>query len=161
MEIREATREDVPAIRTVAEASWGHDYPEVLSREAAAAGVHEWYSERRVREAVEAGDALVLVAERDEVVGFVHGAWAGDEGHVLRVYVAPDHRGEGAGSALLEAAVATLFERDVKRVGATVLRANEAGAAFYRAHGFEREGEASETEIAGERHAEHRFVLER
>ena len=168
MEIRQATPEDIAAVQRIAERSWEHDYPDILSRESVVVGVHEWYSEERLDDELGRSDAVVLVADRQgEVVGFVHAAWAnGDdgpsrEGDVLRVYVDPDHRGEAVGSALLETAVATLFERDVERVRAMVLAENAPGKAFYRSHGFEREEGSNETQIAGERYEEHSYVLVR
>lgn len=162
MEIRYATSADLSGIEAVAEASWEHDYPDVFSRESAVEGVHEWYAEETMAGELLQSDAVVHVAERDgTVVGFAHAAWTGDEGDVMRVYVHPDHRGQGVGSALLETAVATLFERDVERVRAMVLAENEPGKAFYRSHGFEREDETHETSIAGERYEEYGFVLER
>lgn len=162
MEIREASRADLPAIQAVAETSWEVDYPDVLSRESAVEGAHEWYSRERMESELHGASSLLLVAERDgRVVGFVHAAWSGDEGDVMRVYVDPDERGEGVGSALLESAVATLFERDVDRVRAMVLAANEPGKAFYRSHGFEPTDETHETEITGERYEEHVYALQR
>lgn len=162
MEIREASRGDLPAIQAIAEASWEVDYPDVLSRESAVEGAHEWYAGARMESELHAANSLLLVAERDgEVVGFAHAAWSGDDGDVMRVYVNPDDRGDGVGSALLESAVATLFERDVDRVRAMVLAANEPGKTFYRSHGFEPAGESHETTIAGERFEEQVFALER
>lgn len=162
MEIRRATRGDLSAIEAVAEASWQADYPEVFTRESAVEGAHEWYAQERMADELVQSDAVILVAEKDgEVVGFVHAAWTGNEGDVMRVYVDPDHRGRAVGSALLETAVATLFERDVERVRAMALAANEPGRAFYRSHGFEREDETYQTRIGGERYEEYGFVLER
>ena len=162
MEIRHATGEDAESIESVAETSWEHEYPDVLSREAAVEGANEWYAEGRMASELSQSDAVVLVAEREgAVVGFTHAAWSGDEGDVMRVYVDPNHRGEGVGSALLETAVATLFERDVDRVRAMVLAENDPGKAFYRSHGFEPEEGSHETVIAGERFEESAYVLER
>lgn len=162
MEIRRATADDVQAIERVAEAAWEHDYPDVLSRETAVDGVHEWYDEAAIRAELDHTDAAVLVADADgAVVGFTHAAWTGSEGSVTRVYVDPEHRGRAVGSALLETAVATLFERGVDVVRAMVLADNEPGQAFYRSHGFRRIEGSHETVIAGETFAEYTFVLER
>ncbi len=162
MNVREATDDDVPSIQRVAERSWEHDYPGILSRETLVEGVHEWYSDGRLGDELAKSDSHLLVAERNgAVAGFVHAVLAGDEGDVLRVYVDPDHRGEAVGSALLEAAVATMFEHGAVHVRAMVLAENEPGQAFYRSHGFEREDESDETEIAGERYEEYRYVLGR
>ncbi|PSP75842.1 N-acetyltransferase [Halobacteriales archaeon QS_1_68_20] len=162
MDLRQATRSDLDAIQRVAERSWTVDYPDFTSRESVTEGVHEWYSDARLEAEIDRGDAAVLVAERaGEIVGFTHAAWSGDEGDVMRVYVDPDHRGQGVGSALLESAVATLFERDVAEVRAMVLADNDPGNEFYRSHGFEREEETHETRIADEFYDEHVWKLAR
>lgn len=161
MEIRDATVEDSEAIQRVAERSWRADYPEIVSRETAAEGVTEWYSADVVREEIERPDARVSVATVDgDVVGFVHAIWTDAEGDVLRLYVDPDHRGEGIGSALLERTVDRLFDEGVDAVAAMVLADNEPGKEFYRAHGFERVGESTQTEIAGEYYEEATFRLD-
>jgi ribosomal protein S18 acetylase RimI-like enzyme len=83
-----------------------------------------------------------------------------DEGHVLRLYVDPEHRRRGVGSRLLERACEELFERGTDRVFALVLADNERGNAFYRDHGFEKVDE-NETTIAGASFRENTFALER
>jgi ribosomal protein S18 acetylase RimI-like enzyme len=159
MNLREATDDDVDAVRRVAERSWEADYPDIVSRETASEGVEQWYGADRVREELARAETALLVAEGDgEVVGFAHAVWGGEEGTVLRLYVDPDHRRAGVGGELLEATVARLREEGVDRVKATVLAENDPGNAFYEAHGFEREPRTQETEIAGERHEEHVWV---
>jgi ribosomal protein S18 acetylase RimI-like enzyme len=159
MHVREATTEDVPAIRRVAERSWEADYPDIVSRETASEGVEQWYGSERVHEELARAETGLLVAEEgDDVVGFAHAVWGGEAGTVLRLYVDPDHRRAGVGGELLAATVARLLDEGVDRVKATVLAENDPGNAFYEAHGFEREPGTQETEIAGERHEEHVWV---
>ncbi|QZP37794.1 GNAT family N-acetyltransferase [Halobaculum magnesiiphilum] len=173
MTIRRATVGDADAIRRIAGDSWEADYPSILSRESVESGVEEWYDPARVRGAVEADDELLYVAERgedttadaadaEEIVGFAHGVVDGNAGagHVLRLYVHPDARGEGRGRRLLERVRDDLFDRGVDRIHATVLRENEPGNEFYRSFGFERTGEA-ETTIGGEAYPETNYTLRR
>lgn len=152
MRVDPATREDVAAIERIARESWSHDYPELLSSESLQEGVDEWYSERRIRDAVDWPDAYLLLAREstDEPVGFVHAVFEAEAqtGNLLRLYVHPDHRGDGYGTALLEAAHEALFDRGADRLRAMVLAANEIGNEFYRAFGFEHEG--TETVYIGE-----------
>lgn len=148
MAIRTAEASDVAAIRRVAEQSWERDYPDIVSRETATAGLHDWYDETAISEEVDRPDAVVLVAEEeDDVVGFVHGVYSDGEGHLLRVYVDPDRREEGFGADLVAAATKQLTGRGADRVRAMVLAENEAGNAFYESLGFERLEETFETEI--------------
>jgi ribosomal protein S18 acetylase RimI-like enzyme len=156
--VRDARAADIPGIQRVAERAWRRDYS--LTRETAEAAVRDWYGDGRMHAEVDSNDSPVVVAEDgDDVVGFAHGVVSPTEGFgtVLRLYVDPDRRREGVGRALLSAIEARLAE-DCHRLQATVLSANEAGRAFYRAAGYEETGE-SETTIGGERYPE--VVLER
>jgi ribosomal protein S18 acetylase RimI-like enzyme len=154
MTTRAATTGDVTAIKRVARAAWRADYPDVLSRETAEAGVEEWYDEGRLRTEIERDDGVVLVGERDgEVVGFAHAVVSEDRGTVLRVYVHPDARHDGRGGDLLARTLDALRERGAARVQAMVLADNDLGRAFYESAGFEMEDEG-ETTIAGETYRE-------
>jgi ribosomal protein S18 acetylase RimI-like enzyme len=98
-----------------------------------------------------AGTLLVDRAD-DRVVGFVSfeprqsdlGLDAA-RGLVENIYVHPDYRGAGRGSALLDAAEAELRDRGVEVVQLEVMAANERARSFYAAHGYD----------------EHRLVLEK
>jgi ribosomal protein S18 acetylase RimI-like enzyme len=162
MEVRAAVDGDVPEIRLVAERAWSTDYPDIISRESVAAGVHEWYDAAMIGPAVDRADSVVLVADVDDaVVGFAHAVVSEDVGNILRLYVDPDHRGQGVGSELLSAVTDRLFERDVDRIRGMVLAANDLGNEFYDGHGFDRTSETHETEIGGEYYDERVWVLER
>jgi ribosomal protein S18 acetylase RimI-like enzyme len=60
-----------------------------------------------------------------------------DRGIVHNIYVAPEHRRAGVGSALLTAAERTLSARGVAAVALEAMATNDAARAFYRAHGYE------------------------
>jgi ribosomal protein S18 acetylase RimI-like enzyme len=161
MEFRHATTDDVPEIIGVAERSWEHDYPSILTRETAREAVAEWYDHDRLElDAVTADTALVVAIDEDAdedragpVVGFVHGVVDDDTGTLLRVYVDPDHRSDGIGRSLVEYAVDDFETRGVERVEAMVLAANEPGNEFYESLGFELVQRATTT-IGGEPHDE-------
>jgi ribosomal protein S18 acetylase RimI-like enzyme len=139
MTVRTATEDDVEGVARVAERSWTDDYPDILTRDTAEAAVNEWYAPERIAEELEADRTVLLVADRGgEVVGFAHATWeeSGTDGYILRLYVHPDHRGEGLGRALLERARADLSDHGIERVNAMVLAANDPGNAFYERFGF-------------------------
>ena len=160
MNVRDATGSDVEAVREVARASWETDYPDILSRESVEEGFDEWYGPDRLRKNVEEPRSELLVAEAEEsVIGFAHAFVDPEEVTLLRLYVRPDSRGEGAGRGLFEALVERATEAGVDRLRATALAANDSGAAFYRAMGLDRVA-TDETTIAGERYPEHTFLLE-
>jgi ribosomal protein S18 acetylase RimI-like enzyme len=103
-------------------------------------------NETVVREEIgrHAADGRLLVARDGGVVGFVTvgveaGNYAKDatRGVVRAIYVDPDRRGEGIGTALLEAAEAELVDRGVQTVRLEALAANDAGRRFYRRAGYD------------------------
>lgn len=152
MEIHPATPADVPALRSIARRSWERD--PALTRETATESVEEWYDEEQLRADIAASDLLVLVAVTDAVVAFSHSVVDPPVGTVLRLYVDPDYRRQGIGLHLLDATRSELAGRGVDRVRAMVLAANDPGAAFYRADGFERRS-TGETVIGGDTYPEH------
>ncbi|MXV60583.1 GNAT family N-acetyltransferase [Natronorubrum sp. JWXQ-INN-674] len=162
MTIREATTDDIDDIQRVAQDSWTDDYPDILSRESIQEGLDEWYSADRIEDSIIWSRALMVVAERDdEIVGFAHATWDHDEqeGNILRVYVAPDHRNEGLGGRLLEETRDRLTDQDVERIKAMVLEANEPGNEFYREFGFEQVSTEA-IKIGGDSYTECTYVLE-
>ncbi|WP_267639569.1 GNAT family N-acetyltransferase [Haloarchaeobius amylolyticus] len=158
MDYRPATVDDIDAIQRVAERSWEQDYPDIVSRESIRETVHEWYGEDRLRTDIAAADTMVLAAvDEDDVVGFAHGVVADDTGTLMRVYVDPDHRGEGVGRSLVEVAVDDFATRGVDRVEALVLTANDPGNEFYQRLGFEHVQRATTT-IGGESYEENIYL---
>lgn len=94
-----------------------------------------------------------------DVVGFCHGVVQEDEGDILRLYVDPDHWGEGIGTALYERLRDDLLDFNMKRIRANVLAENDLGASFYEGLGFEPTGEATVT-MGGEEHPERTYTRE-
>ena len=81
---------------------------------------------------------------RHDLLGFVsfsleHGGYERDRrrGVVENLYVVPEHRGEGIGSALLDAAERALAESGAETVALEALVDNERARAFYRDHGYD------------------------
>ena len=101
----------------------------------------------RVREAALRGivtDSLLVATDGDDVVGFVTfdveaGSYEQDatRGLVENLYVVPDRRGEGIGTALLAAAEDRLRERGCEAFFLEVMAANDSARRFYREAGYE------------------------
>lgn len=138
--VRDATVDDVPAIRHVAERGWNAAYDDALSRETIDAAMAQWYSREAVRAFVEREGAASLVAERDgEVVGYATGG-LGDEETVTTlsaVYAHPEHWGEGIGTALLNRFEQFCRERGHDAFEIRVLAENSVGRSFYRSRGYD------------------------
>ncbi|MFC4540597.1 GNAT family N-acetyltransferase [Halosolutus amylolyticus] len=170
MKIRSATPEDFEAIRAVARETW-HDTYDELDAETIEYTVENWYTDDSMP--LEAPGTVVLVAETEadgsassrtqsdgDVVGFTHAVVQGEQADILRMYVHPDHQGEGVGSALHERLLAAIEGDDVDRVRSFDFSFNDVSRAFYEGLGFEKTGE-DEVEIDGEFYPEAVYTLER
>jgi ribosomal protein S18 acetylase RimI-like enzyme len=89
-------------------------------------------------------DELLVAVDEGAVLGFVmftveSGEYQQDRtrGLIRNIYVRPEDRGQGIGTALLEAAESHLADRDADTVGLEVMADNEAARRFYRRHGYE------------------------
>jgi GNAT superfamily N-acetyltransferase len=105
-----------------------------------AAGAAEGVTERRQFVAVGpdgvwGGTVVVLVEEAGarDVFGVGIGQ---DQGHLVGVFVRPEHRGSGVTQALFDAALAWSWESGLERVRLYVLEKNARAEAFYRKAGF-------------------------
>lgn len=165
MEVRPAEPGDAERVHEIAAAAWWSAYAGFLSPGAIEAGIEAGFDPAFVREVLAEHDELLfVVAEPPDAAGpagFLTASrtWA-DEVEVLALYVHPDRWGEGAGTALIEAAVASAREAGVDRVRAEVFVDNHAGRGFLRGRGFaRREGETVAVEVGGE--TREAVVLER
>ncbi|MDF9747221.1 GNAT family N-acetyltransferase [Natrinema salsiterrestre] len=157
MNVRAATPGDFEAITAVARDTW-HDTYDELEPEMIDRTVDDWYTDDSMP--LEAPGTVVLVVERDgRLVGFTHAVAQGDKADILRMYVHPDHQGDGIGSTLHERLIAELESYDVDRVRSIDFAFNETSRAFYEGLGFE-QTDTGEVEIDGEFYDEAVYTLE-
>jgi ribosomal protein S18 acetylase RimI-like enzyme len=99
----------------------------------------------RIRESIlrHVVSGSLLVARDGAVVGFVMfstetGSYEQDRsrGVIENLYVVPDRRGEGIGTALLEAAETRLGELGADAIALDVMADNESARRFYRDRGY-------------------------
>ncbi|MFP9192933.1 GNAT family N-acetyltransferase [Natronosalvus vescus] len=169
--IRPATPGDAAAIRSVARASWHAAYDDFLGRETVDAVTDDWYAVDRLRDSIEAAESHLFVCDLadadwgsdrsvNDVAGFVHvSPWAGESGvgHLKRLYVHPDHWGQGLGTALLERGERALEQAGYDRIRLEVFAENGDGVGFYEARGYGGVDEECET-LGGE--TRHLLILE-
>jgi ribosomal protein S18 acetylase RimI-like enzyme len=174
--LREATPEDADAIAAVAADAWWAACASALSADAVRTALADLYDEAFLAEvaaeAAEEEEFRFLVAvtggEGDEgtgdsdegereVVGFASAAreWT-DEAELFTLYVDPDHWGEGAGTALLEALESWAADRGAERLVCSALAGNTVAVTFLESRGFERVREV-EAEVGGETVPEYEF----
>lgn len=160
MEIREATDDDIDAIRSIAQRSLTSTYTDFLAEDTVDDAVEQWYGESFDAELAD-DHTLVLVVERDgEIVGFSQSDLVGQRygtGRILWLHIDPDIRGGGTGVRLLVRTREKLLEEGADGIQCLVLANNEGGNEFYREHGFERAGQR-EVEIGDETYTENVYV---
>jgi ribosomal-protein-alanine N-acetyltransferase len=95
------------------------------------------YSRRTMRAFLRLPGAECLVAEVDGAIqGFILTDRDGPAGHVITLDVAPEARRRKIGTALLEAAHASLAAHGVREVELETSTVNEAAVAFWQLHGY-------------------------
>lgn len=178
MELRTASRSDLPAIRRVAAASLEASYDDVLDEQVRDEAVETWYGDRQrltdgetggldagggLADTIDTGDSAVVVAEDGgEIVGFAQGSLvegADTVGRIEWIHVDPDHRGSGAGSRLLDRIEAELASVGASRIEGRVLEGNRDGKSFYTQRGYE-EGPTRDLQLGTEWVTERTFVRE-
>jgi RimJ/RimL family protein N-acetyltransferase len=137
MIVRPLTHDDLPEVfetyaATAAEGRWiGAEPP--LDRDGRIGG---WT-------ALADGGAMFVAEIEGHVVGAAGLDWHGRCGSgllSLGMWVAPEHRGRGAGSALLDACIAWARTEGAHKITLEVWPHNEPAIALYRKAGFEEEG---------------------
>ena len=116
-----------------------------LDHEALAEALALWPG--KLRE-LTAGAGEVLIAERDrQAVAFIC-MFAPDENRSVfidNLHAMPEHKGSGAGTALLDAARRWAMVRGAVRMHLLVLESNVAAIGFYEARGWQRIGSKNDT----------------
>jgi ribosomal protein S18 acetylase RimI-like enzyme len=158
LEIREATEDDGPAVRSIALRSMEASYS--LSPSTIESAIQQWYGVDRFAEKLEDDEELLLVAEKDgEPVAFSESVLVDDRGDILWLHVAAMHRGEGIGQALYEETREHLENAGAETIRGLVLAMNSEGNRFWENRGLKKVGEGS-VEIDGTAFVENVYVDE-
>ncbi|BGE83238.1 GNAT family N-acetyltransferase [Staphylococcus petrasii] len=131
--VREATANDVVAIRDVATKAWYNTYLNIYAastiNELLAASYNETHLKKRLEE------QLFLVAEEEEeIVGFANFIY-GKELYLSAHYVHPESQHKGYGTSLLEKGLEH-FQDKYDVVYLEVDNKNEGAIKYYQNHGF-------------------------
>lgn len=143
--VRRCQLRDVRALQNLVEASWHAANDPILGHEAAATfGRHVYSSFTLAMYVIYAWlfprTWVTLVATVDDApLGFSLLQRDGDEVILYMLYVHPERKGEGIGTALLERAIAAFPTAHAIRL--EVLKANTAAIGWYEAKGFQCYGE--------------------
>ena len=148
--VREATPDDTEAIIAVTVAGWRTAYRGIVAPDRLAElPVARWRHEVHVglRRPVE--DAFSYVAEIDgKFAGYCFVAAPSRErelgaivADLVAIYVEPDRWSQGAGTALMHAAIERLVELPYDEIFLWTFKGNEPAISFYERHGWRRDGD--------------------
>jgi ribosomal protein S18 acetylase RimI-like enzyme len=158
MEIRKATAEDGPAVRSIALRSMEASYS--LSPSTIESAIQQWYGVDSFADLLDDEEVYLLVAERDgEPVAFSESALVDDRGDIHWLHVAAMHRGEGIGHELYEATRDRLESEGADTIRGLVLAMNSEGNRFWERRGLRKVGEGT-VEIDGTAFVENVYVEE-
>jgi ribosomal protein S18 acetylase RimI-like enzyme len=105
--------------------------------------------------------STIVAVERSTLCGFVTTGPAregtGGAGHLMALYVDPDHWGRGIGRSLIERGRAELAARGYREAVLWLLAGNERARRFYVADGWAFDGDIGERELWGIKVTDHRY----
>jgi GNAT superfamily N-acetyltransferase len=148
--VRKAIPEDTDAIVAVTAAGWRTAYRDIVAQDRLAdLPLARWRHEVHVGLRRPVKDAFSLVAEIDgEFAGYCFVAAPSREpdlgpnvAELVAIYVEPDRWGQGAGTALMRAAMDRLSELPYGEVILWTFKENVPAIAFYERHGWKADGE--------------------
>ena len=158
MELREATTDDGPAIRSVALRSMEASYS--LSPSVIESAIRQWYGVDSFAGKLEDDDVKILIVERDgEPVAFSESVLVDGRGDIHWIHVAAMYRGEGIGQHLYEKTRERLEANGAETIRGLVLAMNSEGNQFWEDRGLRRVGEGT-VEIDGTAFVENIYVDE-
>lgn len=135
--IRNATSDDLPALRDLLVATWHNTYDEIYGADRVADITDRWHSVQALDKGLYVSDSQFLVAEVDAIIAAT--AYARLDGNDVvkldRLYVAPERQGLGLGYKLLAAVVAAY--PNARTMELEVEPDNESARSFYERQGFE------------------------
>jgi len=143
MKIRRATQSDLQAIAAIHAESWKDSYSDVLPAEFLAGQIDRDLA-RHWSEIEIQNEDIVLVAEKDSLVGFV-AVWCRPIPFIDNLHVRPFHRSKKVGSALMKAVAKELINKGYKTGYLWVFESNGKAIRFYERLGGAQKEQARKT----------------
>lgn len=138
---RIAQPEDAEVIRNLSYRIWPRVYADMISSAQMEYMLNWMYATDTLRKQMEHEGVTYLLLEKNEPIGFAGFGPSTNQRYKLhKLYVDPDHHGQGYGQLLMERLV-TLLPKDCKGIELQVNKSNPARH-FYNKIGFEIESEA-------------------
>ncbi|HEY7603841.1 MAG TPA: GNAT family N-acetyltransferase [Gaiellaceae bacterium] len=145
MQARRATATDVDAICRICADGWRATYDGLLPTSRVERAIATFYVPDRVQAELEPADGWdgwwVAVDDAGVVVAAGGGGMTGPAtGEIFVLYADPSRRGEGAGTAVLDAITRRQLEQGATEQWVAVVEGNDKGIPFYEARGFRPRG---------------------
>jgi ribosomal protein S18 acetylase RimI-like enzyme len=138
LSFREACREDVPAIQTLAGRIWRYYYPGIISRQQIEYMLGKMYSQDVLIPEMENGAVFLLAFSEGKPIGYLGYAYAASEKvlKLAKLYLLPEFQGRGAGRAMLDEARRRAEEAGAKAITLFVNKRNSKALRVYERYGF-------------------------
>lgn len=137
--ILNATRDDIPTIRQLAEKIWWPTYSSIIPQGQIEYMLATIYSESTIREKMNNGSEIfLLLKDHGKEKAFASYGTSQQSGNVWKInklYVLPECHGKGFGKALIDEIYARAIKNDINTLILNVNRSNPAFA-FYQKYGF-------------------------
>lgn len=110
--IRKATIADIPTIRELATIAFPHTYSEILSPEQIDYMMEWMYSEQSLHRQMTMEEHIYYIAQQDGIpVGYLSIQPEGEDAyHLQKLYILPDHQGQGWGKRMFRHATEAIKE---------------------------------------------------
>jgi diamine N-acetyltransferase len=139
MHIRTASLIDIPAIVSIAYATWPNTYSTIISQEQICYMLSEFYNSNIIEQQIKNANHYFAMAANssDETIGYAH-VFMQDDGvyKLSKLYVMPNQQGKSVGKLLLQHMEAYVISKKQTKIILNVNRQNKA-IEFYSKHGFE------------------------
>lgn len=142
MEVRQASADDLGAVRQLLHDTWHATYDATMGIEAVNDITSRWHSVENLSRQLDDSDGCFLVAEKSDgyIVGHAGAVrTSADTASLARLYVLPELQGSGAGTALLAAVVDWAGQGTTVELEVEITNAPAIG--FYRKRGFADDGQ--------------------
>ncbi len=149
--IRRAGRDDIVPIIHLAQRIWRAHYPGIISTEQIEFMLSSMYSPERIAaETTELSVTYLLAEQERTAIGFAAVGPADEPttAKLHKLYVLPEHQGNGVGRALMNAVLAAARAMGRDRLILAVNKGNQKAIATYAKWGF-RQRDAVKVEIGG------------
>ena len=136
-EFKRTDTSEIHYIQNIAERTWPHAYGDILSKEQLAYMLRMMYSTDTLTKQFSEGHLFYFVCRNNQILGFAS-IEVTDENTIKlhKIYLLPEHQGNGAGKALLQFIINKARSLGASRLLLNVNRHNKARY-FYEKKGFE------------------------